>query len=144
MPRCYHVPHDTERATCQERASVSPCALRHRARHSLEEGFGVVTCPEAPSPSLGRRRLHSCHVPRGSRPAPCAGRLWRYRVAEAPGPTPGRAQVTACVLWLQTRLMVREGSGAATCPVALGSRMYPCVPKTFDIRPIMASLGTWC
>jgi hypothetical protein len=124
--RCRHVPHDTERATRQERALVSPRAPRYHARHSPGEGSGVATCPEAPSSSPGRRRLRSRHAPRGFRPAPCAGRLWRRHVTEAPGPPLGRAPVPARVLRLQTRLLVREGSGATTCPVALGPRAYPC------------------
>jgi hypothetical protein len=82
-------------------------------------------------------------MPRGSKPAPCAGRLWRRHVTEAPGPPPGRAPVPPRVLWLQTRLLVREGSGATTCLVALVPRAYPCVPKTPDIRPIIASPDTW-
>jgi hypothetical protein len=45
--RCRHVPHDTERVTRQKRAPASPYALRHHARHSPGEGFGVATCPEA-------------------------------------------------------------------------------------------------
>jgi hypothetical protein len=83
-------------------------------------------------------------MPRGSRPAPCSGKLWHHQVTEAPGPPPGRATVPACVMWLQTRLLVREGSGAITCLVALGPRVYLCIPKMPDIRPIMASLGTRC
>jgi hypothetical protein len=47
-------------------------------------------------------------------------------------------------MWLYTRLLVREGSGAATCLVDLDPRAYPCVPKMLDIRPIMASRDTWC
>jgi hypothetical protein len=125
-------------------APVPTHALRHHAHHSLGVGSGVATCPEAPSPSLGRRRLRSRHMPHGSRPAPCVGRLWRRHVTEAPGPPPGRAPVPARVLWLQTLLLVREGFGAVTCSVALGPRAYRCVPKTPDIRPIMAPLGTRC
>jgi hypothetical protein len=82
------MPHGTERATHQERALVSPCAPGHHARHPLGKGSSVVTCPEAPSPSPGRRGLQSHHVPYGSRPAPCARRLWRRHVTEASGPPP--------------------------------------------------------
>jgi hypothetical protein len=142
-----HMPRGTEHATCQtrqERAPVSPRVPRHRARHASGEGSGVATCPEAPSPSPDMRRLQSRHVPHGYRPTPCAGRLWHRHVAEAPGPPPGRAPVSARVMWLQTRLLVREGSGAATCPVALRPRAYPCILKTPDIRPIMASAATRC
>jgi hypothetical protein len=142
--QCRHVPHGTEHATHQERAPVSPHASRHCARHLPGEGSGVATYPEAPNPSPDRRRLRSRHVSRGSRPAPCAGRLWRHRVAEAPGPPLGRAPVPARVLWLQTRFLVWEGSGAATCPVTLSPRAYLCIPKMPDIRPIMASPGTRC
>jgi hypothetical protein len=142
--RCCHVPHGTERATHQERAPVSPRASRHRARHPPGKGFGVVTCPETPSPSPGRRGLWSRHVSHGFRPAPYAVRLWRRHVTEASGPPPGRAPVSSHVLWLQTRLLMREGSGAATCPVALGPRACPCIPKTPDFRLIMTSSGTRC
>jgi hypothetical protein len=65
-------------------------------------------------------------------------------VTEALGPSPNRAPVSPCVMWLQTRLLVREGSGAATCPVALGPRACPGVPKMPDIRLIIASVGTRC
>jgi hypothetical protein len=123
---------------------VSPRALRRRARHPPGKGSGVATCPEAPSPSPGRRGLQSSHMPRGSRPTPCTGRLWRRHVTEAPGPPPGMAPISPRVMWLQTRLLVREGSGAATCPVALNPRASPCVPKTPNIRLIMASPGTRC
>jgi hypothetical protein len=139
-----HMPHDTERATRQERAPVSPCAPRHRVLHTLGNGSDVAMCPEPPSPSPGKRGLRSRRVPRGSRPAPCAGRLWHRHVTEAPTPPPGRAPVSPHILWLQTRLLVREGSKAVTCPVALGPRACPCVPKTPDIRPIIASPGTRC
>jgi hypothetical protein len=47
-------------------------------------------------------------------------------------------------LWLQTLLMVREGFGAAMCPVDIGLRACPCVPKTLDIRFIIASSGAQC
>jgi hypothetical protein len=142
--QCHHVPHGTERATHQERAPVSPRVSRHPARHLPGKGSGVATCPEAPSPSPSRRGLWSRHVPHGSRPAPFAGRLWCRHVTEASGPPPGRGPVSPRVLWLQTRLLVREGSGAATCPMALGPRACPCVHKTPDIRLIMASPGTRC
>jgi hypothetical protein len=95
-----HVPRGIEHATRQKRALVSPRAPCHKACHSLGVGFGVATCPEAPSPSPDRRRLQSRHVPRGSWPAPCVGRLWRRHVTEAPGPLLGRAPVPPRVLWL--------------------------------------------
>jgi hypothetical protein len=41
-------------------------------------------------------------------------------VTEAPRPPSGRASVSPRVMWLQTRLLVQEGFGAVTCPVALG------------------------
>jgi hypothetical protein len=123
---------------------VSTCALRHRACHPSGKGSGVTTCPEASSPSLDRRRLLSHHVPRGFRPTLCAERLCHRHVTKAPGPPSGRAPVPSRVLWLQTRLLVREGFGAATCPVALDPRTCPCVLKTPDIRLIMASPGTRC
>jgi hypothetical protein len=59
-------------------------------------------------------------VSHGSRLVPCAGRLWRRHVTEAPGPPPGRALVSPRVLWLQTCLLVQEDPGATTCPVTLG------------------------
>jgi hypothetical protein len=121
---------------------VSPHVPRDHAHYLPGEGSGVATCPEASSPSPGKRRLQSHHVPRGSRPASCAGRLWRCHVTEAPGPPPSGASVPPHVLWLQTRLLVWEGFGAATCPVALAPRAYPCIPKTPDIMSIMASPGT--
>jgi hypothetical protein len=138
------MPHGKERATHQERALVSPRAPGHHARHPLGKGSSVVTCPEAPSPSPGRRGLQSHHVPYGSRPAPCARRLWRRHVTEASGPPPDRASVSPRVLWLQTHLLVQEDSRAATCPVALGLRACPCIPKMPEIRPIMVSSGTRC
>jgi hypothetical protein len=142
--RCRHVTYSIEHATHQERASVSSRAQRHHACHPSGEGSGVTTYPEAPIPSPGSRRLWSHHMPHGSRPATYAGRLWCHHVTEAPGPPPGRASVPPRVLWLQTRLLVWEGSGAATCLVALGPGAYLCVPKTHDIRSIMASPITWC
>jgi hypothetical protein len=107
---------------------MSPRALRHRARHPPGRGFGVTTCPEAPIPSPGRRGLRNRHVPRGFRPAPCTGRLWRHHMSEAPRPPPGRAPILPHVLWLQTRLLVWEGSRAASAqwPSALGrARAFP-------------------
>jgi hypothetical protein len=123
---------------------VSPRAPRHRACYPPGKGSGVATCPEVPSPSPSRRGLWSHHVPRGSRPTPCAGRLWRHHMSEAPEPPSGRTLVSPHVMWLQTHLLVQEGSGATTCPVALSPRVCPCVPKTPDIRLIMASPGTRC
>jgi hypothetical protein len=142
--RCRHVPHVTECATCQERAPVSPRAPRHQSRHPLGKCSGVAMCPEAPSPSPDRRGLWSRNVPHGSRPALCAGRLWHRHVTEVPGPPLDRAPISPRVIWLQTRILVWEGSGAATCPVTLGPRACPCVFKTPDIRLIMASPGTRC
>jgi hypothetical protein len=142
--QCRHVPHGTEYATRQERASMSPHAPRHCARHPPGKGSGVATCSEAPSPSPGRSGLQSHNVPHGSTPAPCAGRLWRRHKTEAPGTPPDRVPVSPCVMWLQTRLLVREGSGATTCPMALGPRACPYDPKTPDIRLIMASPDTRC
>jgi hypothetical protein len=127
-----HVPLGTEHATYQERASVSPCAPWHIARHPPGKGFGVITCPEAPGPPLSEEAR------------PCAGRLWRHHVTEAPGPPPSTAPVSPRVLWLQARLLVQEGSGAAMCPVALAPQVCPCIPKMSDIRLIMASSGTRC
>jgi hypothetical protein len=65
-------------------------------------------------------------------------------MTEARGPLPGRAPVSPRVMWLQTHLLVREGSRAATRPMALGPRACPCIPKTPDIRLIMASPDTRC
>jgi hypothetical protein len=142
--RCRHVPRGTERATRQERALVLPCALRHQARHTTGKGSGVATGPEAPSPSPDRRGLRSHHVPCGSKPTPCTGRLWHCHMTDTPGPPPGRAPVSPCVLCLQTCLLVREGSGAITCPVAVSPRACPCVPKMPDNGLIMASPRTRC
>jgi hypothetical protein len=125
-------------------APVLPRALRHCARHPPGKGSGVATWPKAPSPSPRRRGLRSCHVPRGSRPTSYAGRLWRRHVTEAPGPPSGRAPVSPRVLWLQTHLLVWEGSGASMCPVALSPWVCPCILKTPNIRPIMASPGRRC
>jgi hypothetical protein len=136
---------------------VSPRALWHRAHHPPGKGSDVTTCLEAPSMPPARKglqcchvpqgtepvtQLRSCHVPHGSRPAPRAGKIFRRHVIEAPGPPHGRAPVSPRILWLQTHLLVQEDSGATTCPVALGPRVCPCVPKMPDIRLIMASLGT--
>jgi hypothetical protein len=123
---CHHVPRGTVRAIHQERAPV------------------FAKCPEAPNPSPDRRRLRSHRMPHVSRPAPYAGRLWRRHVTEALGPPHGRASVPPRVLWLQTCLLVQEGFRAATCPVTLGPQVCLCVPKTPDIRLIMASPGTRC
>jgi hypothetical protein len=157
-----HVPRGTEHATRQKRALMSPCAPWHRACHPPGKGSCVAMCLEAPcaplarrgprcyhvpqgtEPIPGRRRLRSHHTPHGSRPAPYAGRLERRHVTKAPGPPPDRAPVPRRVLWLQTCFLVCEGSGAAMCRVALGPWVYPSIPKTLDIRPIMASLGTRC
>jgi hypothetical protein len=135
----HHMPRRIEHATHQKRAPVSPRAPWHRAHHPSGKGSGVATCPKAPCAPLIRKGLQSRHVPRGSRPAPCVGRLWRHLITEAPGPPLGRSLVSPRVLWLQTRLLVREGSGATMCLVALGPQACPCVPKTPDIRPIMTS-----
>jgi hypothetical protein len=146
---------------CQE-ALALPRVRRHRARHPPGKGPGVTTCPEAPCVPLTKRGLQCCHVPRGIEPitrqekAPesphaswlQARPLHRKALASprdrglgttapqgfgtdtcpaAPDPPPGA-----------------EGSGATTCLVALGPRAYPCVPKTSDIMPIMASPGMRC
>jgi hypothetical protein len=142
--RCCHVSRGIECATRHEGALMSPRDPRHRACHPLGKGFGVATWPKAPSPSLDRRGPQSRHVTHGSSPAPCVGRLRHRHVTKAPGPPPGRALISPCVLWLQTRLLVREGSGATTCPVAHSPRACPCIPKTLDIRLIMAPPGTRC
>jgi hypothetical protein len=133
----------------------------HRAHHQ-ERGSVVATCLQAPCASPVRKELRCYHVLWGTKSVtrqerapelPCgsclqarpwAGRFWRRHVTEAPGPPPGRAPVSPRVLWLQTHLLVREGFRAATCPVALGPRACPCVPKTPDIRSIMVSPGTRC
>jgi hypothetical protein len=119
-----------------------PCAPRHRVCHPSGKVSDVATCPETLIPTPNRRGLQSRHVPRGSRTAPYVGRLWRRHVTKAPGPLLGKAPVSPCVQWLQTRLLVKEGSGAATCPVALGLGACSCVLKTPDIRLIMVSPGT--
>jgi hypothetical protein len=142
--RCHHIPHGTERATRQERALVLPHALRHHTCHLPGKDYGVAMCPEASSPSPGRRGLQSHHVLHGSRPAPCTGRLWCLHVTEAPGPSPGRAPASPRVLWLQTHLLVREGSEATKCLVAPSPQACPCIPKTPNIRLFMASPGTRC
>jgi hypothetical protein len=95
--RCCHVPHVTERVTYQERALMLLRAPTHRVRHPPGEGSGVATCPEAPSPSPGRGRLRSCHMPCGSRPAP----------AQEGSPSD---QDTRTIVW--------QGFGTTTCPVA--------------------------
>jgi hypothetical protein len=124
------------RSWCQ-RALALPRAPWHWACHQLGEGSGVATCPTAlnpppstegsgvatypmaPNPPPGRGGLQSHHVSCGSRPVPYVGRLWRHHMFRALGPPLGRAPASPCVLWLQTCLLVREGSGAATCTVAL-------------------------
>jgi hypothetical protein len=123
---------------------MSPRAPKHQVRHPPEKGSGVATWPKAQSLSLGRKGLRSRHAPHGSRPAPCAGRLRHHNVTEAPGLPPGRAPISPRVQWLQTCLLVREGTGDATCPVALSPRVCLCVPKMPNIRLIMASSRTWC
>jgi hypothetical protein len=141
---------------------VLPRALLHRACHLPRKGSGVAmcpeapstpppgkgssvaTCPEAPSPLPDTRGLWSCHVPHGSRPAPCAERLWHCHMIEALGPPLDRAPVPLHVLWLLTCLLVWEGSGETTCPVALSPQACLCFPKMPDIRLIMASLGMPC
>jgi hypothetical protein len=141
---------------------VSPHASWHRARHPLGRSSSVTTCLEASSTPPVGKGLRCHHVTRGTEPVtrqerapesprasqlqgrPCAERLKRHHVIEAPGPPLDRASVSPCVLWLQTRLLVLEGSGATTCPVALDPRMCSCVPKTLRIRLIMVSSGTRC
>jgi hypothetical protein len=135
--QCSHVPCGTEHTTRQEGALISPRTPRNRACHSPGKGFGVATWPEAPNPSPSRRGHQSCHVPHGSRPAPCTGRLRHHHLTEAPGPPPSRAPVSPCVLWLQTRLLVREGSGSTTCPVALGPGRAHAFPRC------LASGSSW-
>jgi hypothetical protein len=114
---------------------VSTRALWHRACHPLGKGTSVATCPEAPCAPLTRRGLRCCHVLRGTEPVTYAGRLWRRHVAEAPGPPPGRTPVPARVLWLQTRLLVQEGSGVTTCPVALGLGHTRASPRRLTSDP---------
>jgi hypothetical protein len=121
---------------------VSSRVIWCRARHPPGEGSDVATCPKAPSPSPDRRRLKSHHVPRGSRSPPYTGRLWRCHMTEESRPRLDRAPVPPCVMWLQTHLLVLEGSRATMCPVALDPRAYPCVRKMSDIRPMMASTCT--
>jgi hypothetical protein len=112
--------------TYQKRATMLSRALWHKTCHLSKKGFNVAMCPEAPNLSPGRRKLWNHHMSPGPRPAPA-----------------------------------QEGSNVATCPVSLdlppdtrglrsrhvfsGSRppTYPCILKTLDIRPIMASPGTW-
>jgi hypothetical protein len=77
-------------------------------------------CPEALSPSPDRRGLQSHHISHGYMLVPYTGRLWCHHVTEALGPLPNRAPVMPHVLWLQTHFLIWEGSGAATCPMALG------------------------
>jgi hypothetical protein len=98
-----HVPRGIEHATCQERALVSPRAPWHRARHPPGRGFGVATCPEAPSAPPVRKGLRCHHMargtePRGSWPTPCEGRLRRHHVTETPGPPFGRTPVSPRVM----------------------------------------------
>jgi hypothetical protein len=130
--RCCHVSH----SRCQ-RALASPHAPWHRAHHPPGEGSGVATCPTTPNsppgtkgsvvttypmaPNLtpGGGGLRSRHVSCSSRPVPCMGRLWHRNMSKALGPPLGRAPASSRVQWLQTHLPVHEGSGAATCTVAL-------------------------
>jgi hypothetical protein len=121
-----HVLRGIEHATRQKRAPVSPRAPWHRARHLPRKGSGVTTCPEAPCAPPARKGLWCCHVPRGtepitrqerapesprghiprgSRPTPCAGRLLRRHMTEAPRPPLDGASVSPRVLWLHIRLL---------------------------------------
>jgi hypothetical protein len=96
------MPRGTECTTYQERVVASPHAPWHSACHLSGESSSVATCPVAQSAPPTRRGLRRRHVPRGTRTTAC-----------------GRALASTRVMWLQTRLRVREGFGAAMCPVGL-------------------------
>jgi hypothetical protein len=89
------------------------------------EGSDVTMCPIALGPPFGKGGLRSHRMSHGSRPVLCVKRLWHRHVSEAPGPPSDRALVSPCVMWLRTRLPVREGFGASTCPMALSLRGVP-------------------
>jgi hypothetical protein len=121
------------RSRCQ-RALAPPRAPRHRARHLLEEGSGVATCPMSQSASPIRKGLWCCCVPQRT---VCATRQERTLVLPhaprhrarhpegqgsgvatclvAPGPPPTQEGSPSDQ---DTRTIVWQGFGTTTCPVA--------------------------
>jgi hypothetical protein len=95
---------------------------RHQTPHPAREGSDVATCPVTPGlpPDEGGLRCQQCpavsDLPSG------AGGLWRHGVSRGtrPASRQGRAPVSPCVPWFQTRLLVREGSSVTTWHMALG------------------------
>jgi hypothetical protein len=88
---------------CQEALALRH-APRHRARHPPKEGSSVATCPMAQSTLPIRKGLRCRHMPRGTVRATCQG----------------RAPVLPRAPRHRTRHLTGEGSGVATCLMALG------------------------
>jgi hypothetical protein len=100
------VPQFQTHLPVREGSGVATC---HRARCPAGKGSGVTTCSMAPDPPSGAGGLRCRHVPR----------------AAGPATRQGRAPTSSHVLWLQTHLPVREGSGVTTCLMALSLRGEP-------------------
>jgi hypothetical protein len=122
---------------------VSPCVPATPDPLMVPESSGIVTCPVAPGTPPARRGLRSRHVSRGSRLSPAQEgshvttclrphdhrpiglRYCHMSSGSRPASRCGRALEPPHTLW---------PSASDTCS---------CVPKAFDIRLIMPSLGTW-
>jgi hypothetical protein len=138
----HHVPYGTGNANRQKRALVSLCILRlqtrllvrralaspralwHRALHPTGEGSRVTTCLMAPDSSLAWEGSGVIMCP--THPDHHFTGLWYHHVSCGSRSTSRceRALKPPCALW----------------PSA--SKACPCVPKTHDIRLIIASPGT--
>jgi hypothetical protein len=109
---------------------VSPRIPRFQTRILVREGSGIMECPVAPGPPLGRGGLRCHHVSRGFRPTS------RCR----------RALTSPRAIWLSAGYGTQgKGKYSAGLLTWLGpptSEMCPCIPETPDIRLIMTSPGT--
>jgi hypothetical protein len=106
----------------REGSGVATC---HRVHHLTGKGSGVTTCPMAPDSPLSARGLWHHHVPRTTSPPLDREELRCRHVSYGSRPTSrcGRAPASPHAPWL------------------LASEACQCVPKTPNVRLIMASPG---
>jgi hypothetical protein len=94
---------------------------------SAQEGFGAAMCPAAPDlASLLRKALALPHVLQLWDPPPCLGGLRRCHVPRDSGP----------------HLSAQEGSGTATCTVALCLRNNEKISWPRHVARFMCFQGT--